>query len=80
MKRIIKLIKLRILIHRANNMSIETGKRHFVIEIAGGKRVIVDNSFVKVFNKNALRTKKKTIKFIDLEKHCIYMTPLCGVN
>jgi len=57
-------------IREANRLFLETGKRYFVIRVANDKLMVVNNEFLKEFNK--LSKKKVTCK--SLSEHSIYYT------
>lgn len=58
-------------IRRANKNAMETGRRYYVVRVSGGKLAVVDNSFMKIYNRNA----KVKIKAVDLAKMTLYCTP-----
>ena len=51
-----------------------TGRRNFVIPTQEGKIVVVDNVYIKVYNKN--QAKNKHISHHDLLKLAYFMTPV----
>ena len=66
--------EIRKAIRLANDAFLKTGKRHFVIEVKDKKLMVVNNDFVKTFNK----VSNTHINFKTLFTHSLYATPLNG--
>jgi hypothetical protein len=64
--------------NKADRMHKLTGKRYFVIPRKGGL-MVVDNDFVKFYNKN-IKQKKDHIDIKRLLEMCYYATPLQSIN
>ena len=65
---------------KADKMHKLTGRRYHVIPAPNNKLMVVDNSFVKVYNKKAKEIKTKQIDAMDLIKMSYYSTSLQGVT
>ena len=60
-------------IRKANNRWKSTGRRHFVLMNEKANLVVVDNSFIKQYNKI---NKKKKIDHVNLMEMALYATPV----
>lgn len=64
---------------KANKMHRLTGKRYHVIPQSDGKLTIVDNEFIKHYNR-VVKGKSKKITIHDLLKMSYYSTPVQGIT
>ena len=66
--------KIKDQIKEANFQHLTTGKKYFVIPLAGGKYGVVHSSFLPYFNTELTKAGKKKIDYQDLVKMSIYQT------
>ena len=64
---------------KANKMHKLTGKRYHVVPKDNTHLMVVDNSFIKRYNK-AVKGKSKKITIHDLLKMSYYSTPIEGIT
>ena len=77
MKNLIVLFRFWLIKRRANQLHKVTGKRYYIIMVAG-RFLCVDNSYIRAYNKKA-KHKSQRINFTDLINMTEYMTSQKGL-
>jgi len=73
LKKLLSKMLFNLAIRKANNRWKSTGRRHFVLMNEKANLVVVDNSFIKQYNKI---NKKKKIDHVNLMEMALYATPV----
>lgn len=60
--------------NKAEKLHKLTGKQYFVVPKTKTSCMVVDNTFIKIYNQNASKMKVKKITYPDLLRMCYYKT------